>query len=166
MDLPNTHLIITHNANDEGEDYWLWLEHEAKKMSVNLFRVDHIISENSSNHRNKSVFSLWDAYPSADVITYPSIYEGFGNALLEAIYFRRIVIINRYPVYNADIRPKGFEFLELEGYVDELIVQRTKQLLKEPELVNEITEKNYNIANEFFSYEVLEQKLQELLNNF
>ena len=40
-------------------------------------------------------------------MTYPSTYEGFGNALLEAIYFRVPVVINRYSIYVQDIEPKG-----------------------------------------------------------
>ena len=48
---------------------------------------------------------MGDAYPHPDLVTYPSTGQGFGKALLEAIYFKRLVVINRYPVYNADIGP-------------------------------------------------------------
>ena len=32
--------------------------------------------------------TLHDAPLAADLITYPSLYEGYGNALIEAIFFR------------------------------------------------------------------------------
>ena len=59
----------------------------------------------------KKVYTLWDLYHHADFVTYPSIYEGFGNALLEAIYFRKACLINRYSIFIRDIEPKGFPFL-------------------------------------------------------
>jgi hypothetical protein len=36
----------------------------------------------------QKVYTLWDLYPHAALVTYPSLYEGFGNAFLEAVYFR------------------------------------------------------------------------------
>ena len=53
--------------------------------------------------------SLHDAYLAADLITYPSLYEGFGNALLEALFYGVPVLVNRYPVYVADIAPLGLQ---------------------------------------------------------
>jgi glycosyltransferase involved in cell wall biosynthesis len=104
------------------------------------------------------------------LVTYPSTYEGFGNALLEAVYFKRPVIVNRYPVYNADIRPLGFEFIEIDGFVDDSCVDRAHELLRnggaKDGAVREVAEKNYQIAQEHFSLEVLEKKLKELLTNF
>jgi mannosylglucosylglycerate synthase len=82
--------------------------------------------------KGHKIYSLWDAYPHADLITYPSLYEGFGNALLETIYFKRLAVVNRYPVYNADIKPLGFEFIEMDGFVDDQTVEDTKRLLKDP----------------------------------
>jgi hypothetical protein len=73
------------------------------------------------------------------------------------------MVVNRYPVYNADIRPKGFEFIELDGFVDEAAVKKTRELLDDPEQVAVMAEKNYAIAQDNFSLEVLEHKLKELL---
>ena len=100
------------------------------------------------------------------MVTYPSTYEGFGNALLEAIYFKRLIVINRYPVYNADIGPLGFEFIELAGFVDDLAVDKTKELLGEPDQIEAMAEKNYALAQEHFSFEVLGKKLKEVISNF
>ena len=79
---------------------------------------------------------------------------------------RSCSIVNRYPVYNADIKPKGFEFIELDGFVNSTSVQETKELLKSPERVRTMTERNFQIALENFSLQVLEDKLKELLSNF
>ena len=162
----NPGLHITHRSDDEGLSYWHWLKREAKVMGVQIELIDHLIGQSRAQIKNHKIYSLWDAYIHADLVTYPSLYEGFGNALLETAYFKKLAVINRYPVYNADIKPLGFEFVELDGFVDEQSVVRTRDLLNDPDRVNHMIEKNFEIALEHFSFEVLEKKLGELLENF
>ena len=57
-----------------------------------------------------------DLRPHADLVMYPSIYEGFGNALLEAFYFKVPIIVNRYPVWVRDIEPKEFQVPVMDGF--------------------------------------------------
>ncbi len=166
LELPNAHLYITHRAHDEGLSYWHWLKREAGVMRVDLRLIDHMIGTERSTMDGHKIYTLWDAYPHADLVTYPSTYEGFGNALLEAVYFKRLTVVNRYPVYNADIGPLGFEFIELDGFVDEAAVTRTRDLLNDPGGVKAMAEKNYAIAQDNFSLEVLERRLREVLSSF
>jgi glycosyltransferase involved in cell wall biosynthesis len=160
------HLYITHRADDEGLSYWRWLKREAAVMEVDVRLIDHVIGAERGTINSHKVYSLWDAYLDADLVTYPSLYEGFGNALLEAIFVKKLIIVNRYPVYNADIKPLGFEFIELDGFVDENSVQLTRKLLNSPERVEDMTEKNYQLAKEYFSLDVLETKIKHLIANF
>jgi len=37
---------------------------------------------------------------------YPSLFEGFGNAFLEAVYYRKPMLVNRYSIFIADILMK------------------------------------------------------------
>ncbi|MCB0192202.1 MAG: glycosyltransferase family 4 protein [Anaerolineae bacterium] len=166
LDIPKKQIFITHQASDEGLEYWRWLKREAGMVRVDLKLVDHLIHTERSTANGHKIYSLWDAYPHANLVTYPSIYEGFGNALLEAIYFNSLIVINRYPVYNADIGPLGFEFVELDGFVDDGAVEKTQALLADPEQVQEMAKKNYALAQEYFSFEVLEKKLRAILSNF
>jgi glycosyltransferase involved in cell wall biosynthesis len=166
LNLPNSVLFITHRAHDEGLEYWHWLKREAGVMKVDLRLIDHLIGAKRTKVNGHKIYSLWDAYPHANLVTYPSTYEGFGNALLELIYFKRLAVVNRYPVYIADIGPLGFEFIELDGFVDEHAVERTRELLDDPEQRREMTEKNYAIAQEHFSLEVLGRSLKELIASF
>jgi len=165
LQTPRAHLFITHHATDEGLNYWRWLRREAQVMHVDLQLIDHLVDTRRANMNHHKVYSLGDVYAHADLVTYPSLYEGFGNALLEAIYFKRLLVINRYPVYNADIRPLGFKFIELDGFVDEATVARTRDLLNDRARVQAIAETNYAIAREHFSLEVLESKLRDVLAN-
>ena len=157
------HVVLTHGTTDEGEGYWRWLRHEANTLGVDLRLVNGVVGAERAFRNGRKVYSLWDVYPHADLVSYPSLYEGFGNALLEAVYFRKPVVINRYPVYNADIRPLGFEFVELDGFVDEKVAEEVRALLASPDRLEAMGEKNYRLAQEHFSYQVLEEKLRAFL---
>ncbi|MBW2260319.1 MAG: glycosyltransferase family 1 protein, partial [Deltaproteobacteria bacterium] len=97
--------------------------------------------------------------------TYPSGYEGFGNAFLEAIYFKRPVVVNRYSIFVEDIEPCGFEVIPFESFITSEVVDRIRSFL-EPEHTNAAVEKNYELGRQYFSYEVLERKLLPLLDSF
>lgn len=166
LDLSKPQLFISHRSDDEGLSYWRWLKREASVMGVDVKMIDHLIGPNRGTINEHKIYSLWDAYLNTDLITYPSLYEGFGNAILESIYVKKLTVLNRYPVYNADIKPLGFKFIELDGFVNEKSVQEIRQLLNSPDEVRKTTEKNYQLAQEHFSLEVLEANLKDLLSNF
>jgi glycosyltransferase involved in cell wall biosynthesis len=166
MELPNACVYITHRADDEGLNYWLWLKREAQVMGVNVQLIDHLIGSERKKINSHKIYALWDAYPHADLVTYPSTYEGFGNALLEAVYFKKLIVVNRYPVYVADIEPLGFDFIEVDGFVDDQTVEKTKQLLQDPKTTRKMAQENYEIARENFSLEVLQKKITEIINTF
>jgi glycosyltransferase involved in cell wall biosynthesis len=165
LEIPNPRLYITHSTEDEGQGYWRWLQREAGIMGVDLRLCDYLVAPERAQINGYKMYTLWDIYPHANLITYPSVYEGFGNALLEAVYFKKLTVVNRYPVYNSDIRTLGFNFIELDGFVDDGAIEKTRRLLQDPESVQQVAEKNYKIAQEHFSFEVLEQKLSSLLKN-
>src|SRR4029453_2244784 len=79
--------------------------------------------------------SLHDAYLAADLITYPSLYEGFGNALLEALFYGVPVVVNRHPVFVSDIAPLGLKLVEIEGEVTDATVSEVRSLLGNPDRI-------------------------------
>ena len=81
--MPKGDAVITHRADDEGVAYWHWLKREAGRMSVQLQLIDHLIGEERATVDGHKLYALEDAYPHADLVTYPSNIEGFGNAFLE-----------------------------------------------------------------------------------
>jgi glycosyltransferase involved in cell wall biosynthesis len=166
LNLPNSRLFISHEAGDEGTAYWHWLQREAHVMGVDVELISHLIGSERSNYRGHKIYSLWDAYANADLVTYPSVYEGFGNALLETVFYKKLAVVNRYPVYNADIKPLGFQFIELDGFVDPGAVEQVKTLLKKPDEIRDMVETNFRLGDKYFSFAVLEEKLREVINNF
>jgi glycosyltransferase involved in cell wall biosynthesis len=129
--------------------------------------VAHRVGEvRQRDSEGKKVYTLWDLYHHADFVTYPSIYEGFGNALLEAIYFRKPVLINRYSIFIRDIEPKGFRLLTMDGFVTPSLAKRVKQVLEDQKLRKEIVDHNYEVARQFYSYSVVRSNLRAFISSF
>lgn len=97
------------------------------------------------------------------MITYPSSIEGFGNAFLEAVYYRRPIVVNSYSTYEVDIKPRGFHAVEFDSYITEATVQQTRRVLEDAALAAQWAEENYQLAQRYFSYTVLQRHLQTLL---
>lgn len=157
-------LVISHASGDEGDDY----ENRIREYSA-LMKVDTIfVSDTIDEHRGttldgRKIYTLEDIYPYADLVTYPSTFEGFGNAFLEAVYFRKPVVVNLYSIYMVDIKPKGFSAIELDGYVTGEAVSKTRQIIENPELRQKMVDQNYEIAKEFFSYSILRHRVKSFL---
>lgn len=161
---PRATILITHPAGDEGLAYLQRLQKVAAEKNVDL----HYAAEQIEDRRRRApdgskIYSLWDAYPHADLITYPSLVEGFGNALLETVYFGKPALVNRYDVYVADIAPLGFRFAEIDGAISEDAVATVRRWLEDPATAREIVEHNFRLAAKHFSYETLARLLLPLL---
>ncbi|MFW6011468.1 MAG: glycosyltransferase [Desulfosalsimonas sp.] len=158
-------LVITHSAGDEGYEYAERIRDYARLLGVDiLFAANRVNERRGRTEQGEKIYTLADIYPFADLVTYPSTYEGFGNAFLEAVYYKKPIVINTYSIYSVDIRPKGFDVIEMPGFITPGVLERTVKLLKDPDLQYKMTEHNYNTARRFYSYSVLEQKLHAVMN--
>jgi glycosyltransferase involved in cell wall biosynthesis len=159
-------LIISHASGDEGYDYERRVREYSKLMKVDTYFVSNIINEQRGRTANgRKIYTLEDVYPHADLITYPSTFEGFGNAFLEAVYFCRPIVVNTYSIYTMDIKPKGFQVIEIDGYVSDAAVRQTRKVLTDPEHRHQMVKRNYETAQKYFSYSVLRKKLKNLISD-
>jgi glycosyltransferase involved in cell wall biosynthesis len=58
--------------------------------------------------------SAADAYAAADVIVFPSTWEGFGNPVIESIAHRRPIAVGHYPVLD-ELRGFGVRLLSIDA---------------------------------------------------
>ncbi len=153
LDDPKCKLVISHAAGDEGFEYLEMLERLATKAGVDLRIVaDRVDEQRGLTKDGEKIYTLWDAYPHADFVTYPSLIEGFGNALLESVYFRMPTLVNRYSVYVEDIEPKGFEFPSIDRLVTREAVAEVKRLLDDKKYRKAVVDKNFKIAERHYGY--------------
>jgi mannosylglucosylglycerate synthase len=157
-------LVISHASGDEGDAYEQRVREFASLLDVPVIFVSDIIhDQRGQTPDGRKIYQLWDVYPSADLVTYPSVVEGFGNAFLEAIYFRRPVVVNNYSIFDVDIKPKGFRVIEFDGYITDATVEHTRRVLADHQLAEDMAETNYRLATRHFSYGMLDRRLHTLL---
>ena len=160
-------LVISHASGDEGHEYLVALQELAESQGVDLRLCDtHVGDKRAVGDDGRRIYTLADAYSQADFITYPSIYEGFGNALLEAFYYRKPVLVTRYSIFVADIEPKGAKVITMDGYLTKDVVNKVQRIIDDPNYRQQMVDFNYEIGKAFFSYSVLRRKLRALITNF
>jgi glycosyltransferase involved in cell wall biosynthesis len=163
---PKCKLVISHDAGDEGMDYADMLYELAEQEGVDLRIIATRVGEvRQLNAEGNKIYTLWDIYPHADLVTYPSLYEGFGNALLEAIYFKKPVVINRYSIFIQDIEPKGFKLAVMDGFVTSSLIKIVDKIMNDKSFCKDMVEHNYEVANQFYGYDVLKRSLQTHLTS-
>ncbi len=163
---PRCKLIISHAAGDEGSDYPDQIAELAESEGVDLRFFGHRVGDRRHiNSNGEKMYVLHDLYLHADLVLYPSIYEGFGNALLEAFYFKVPIIVNRYPVWVRDIEPKGFSVPVMDGFVNRSVVAEATRLLDDAAYCEQMVTHNYDLAKQFYGYPILRYCLQTLINN-
>ncbi len=160
-------LVISHASGDEGYEYEQRIREYAKLLEIRALFVEELIGEvRGTTADGRKIYSLEDIYRHADLVTYPSLFEGFGNAFLEAVYFKKPILVNNYSIYSHDIKPKGFDVVEMDDFISEATIEETRALLDDPVWIERMVEKNYALALRHFSYRNLEVKLIYLAKSF
>jgi glycosyltransferase involved in cell wall biosynthesis len=96
-----------------------------------------------------------DVYAAADLVAFPSTWEGFGNPPIEASIRERPVVVGRYPVAE-ELAELGFRWFDtgdhpsIEGFV------------RHPDA--ELLRHNQMIAGRHFSLETMSARLRALLD--
>jgi glycosyltransferase involved in cell wall biosynthesis len=166
MKLERRRLVVSHESGDEGDLYGQRVMEYADRLGVEVVYIGEKIGSSRCFKANcDRQYTIDDAYQNADLVTYPSSYEGFGNAFLEAIYFKKPIVVNRYAIFVEDIEPCGFEVITFESFVTPELIERIGTSLH-PANLKWIVERNYELGKRYFSYEVLEKKLLPLVESF
>lgn len=160
-------LVISHEGGDEGCEYPTWIEEYAREHEVDLRIVKTRVSDPWVNTANsKDQYTLWEIYPYADFVTYPSLIEGFGNAFLEAIYFRKPILVNRYTTFVRDIEPLGFDLAVMDGFLTQRTIEDVRAMIESAERRERVVDSNFGIASRHYSYSILRKHLNSILINF
>ncbi|NIS82485.1 MAG: glycosyltransferase [Anaerolineales bacterium] len=162
---PDCVLVITHASGDEGSAYENYLKDYAEILRVRVTFGSKIINHSRHTLTNgRKVYSLADAYHHANLVTYPSTIEGFGNAFLETIYYCRPIVISSYEIFKTDIRPKGFKVIGFDEFIEDSTVKEARAVLDDPSLGEEMAAHNYEIGRRHYSFRTLENHLAVLIH--
>ena len=99
--------------------------------------------------------TMADLYAAADLVGFPSTWEGFGNPPLEAAIHRRPAVVGRYPVADELLR-FGFWWLDPDDHAaiaDAAAAPPTDRL-----------DDNRRLVEEHFSLDVVTRRVKELLD--
>lgn len=99
-------------------------------------------------------YTMSDVYAASDVVVLSSTWEGFGNAAIESVAFRRPLARRSYPVM-AEIERRGLRFFDLDA-IDELLA-----FVRQPD--TDLLDANVAAAREAYDLSLLPGRLASLL---
>ena len=172
-------LVLAGYAQDDlTGKYVIALKEKIRRIGVDALFIEDKIRSIRSFYGIKKKYSLWDTYVFADFVIYSSLWEGWGNQLLEAVYARLPMTIFEYPVYLSDIKNNNFRFISLGSqisgkddlglaYLDQQVIEKAADriidYLVDSDLRKKDTEYNYSIGEEHYSYASLHRYLEGLI---
>ena len=165
--------------HEGAEGYEQNLVDLAAKRHVNLIVKPELIDHSRKTLPDGSkVYSLWDAYVFCDMITYPSIYEGWGNQFLEGVFAKKPQIVFEYSVFKSDIQAYAFDYISLGdtytvggngmAHIDGQVLARAANMcmayLFDSDVYQACVDKNFELAKKYLSLEALEKLIVPLMD--
>ncbi|MER3396785.1 MAG: hypothetical protein C4319_08405 [Acidimicrobiia bacterium] len=99
------------------------------------------------------------AYEAADLVVFPSRWEGFGNPVLESVAFCKPLVVRKYLVLS-EICDTGLRFIEWDPDPLENVLSWSKL---DEAVKNRILSRNLVIANRWFSIQKQASRLKQIL---
>ena len=170
--------VLAGYTQDDQAGYTPKLRQKITQTGIDALFIEDVVSSRRELRDGKKRYSLWDTYVFADFVTYPSLWEGWGNQLLEALRAQLPVLLFEYPVYLSDIKDKGLRAVSLGNKVagyDELglayvapkalaaAADQAVDLLTDAQLRAETMAHNFAIAKQHYSMAALRRYLAPLI---
>ncbi|MFV1981782.1 MAG: hypothetical protein ACC655_11560 [Rhodothermia bacterium] len=177
-------LILAGYAEDSAAGYLGQLETKIRDSGIEARFASGCISAERVTGPEKR-YSLWDAYAHADLVTFPSLQEGWGNQFIEAVFARKPVALVEYPVFEADIRGEGYHYVRMGSHSDvtynvthegvdrpgtahlpssqmEAVAEKTVDLLLRAD-TKQLLDENAKIGRRYHGLQVLERLFAETI---
>ncbi len=172
-------LVMAGYAQDDATGrYPALLKEKARREGVETLFIEDVIDARRGVKNGRKAYSLWDAYVFADFVTYPSIWEGWGNQFLEAVRGRLPIALFEYPVYAADIKSRGFR---VASFGDRILARDEQGLVRvsprrveeaadlaltwltDAQARKEAVDHNFRLAQQHYSMPALREHLHTLM---
>ena len=168
-------IISLYQGDEPDEDYIGRIKKRAEKLGIPLNMISRrVASERKTDGEGKKMYTNRDVLANADLVTYLPVWEGFGNALLEAIAARKPLVTTTYLVYKTDIRIAGFQNIEIRDNYDEdgrliipdYVLEEVHFILTHSEERERMVEWNFELAKKEFSMQKLRGLLHEVMEDY
>ena len=170
---PRVHYIISLYQGDEpDEDYVRLIHDRAAEWKVQLHIIsERVRSQRGTDEQGRRLYTNRDVLAHADLVTYLPVWEGFGNALLEAVAARVPVVTTTYLVYKTDIMTSGLRTIEIRDryhpdgslVIEDQVLERIRAVLDDPALRAQMVEESFIRARSEFGMNTLRARLAEVL---
>ncbi len=174
-------VLVGYARDDASGSYLNRLKNKIAETGIDALFIEDRVAGRRKIRDGQKIYSLWDTYVYADFVTYPSLWEGWGNQLLETIVARLPFLLFEYPVYLADIKDKGLQAVSLGSEIsgmdanglalappealqtaaDEAIILLTNDLLRQ-----EMVDHNFRVGQQYYSMAALRDYLAQLMADF
>lgn len=170
------HFIISLYQGDEPDKNYIGqISSQCEKYGIPLHLIsDRVSAERGYNEQGQKLYTNRDVLANADLVTYLPIWEGFGNALLEAIAAKVPVVTTEYLVYKTDIKIVGFQNVEIrdtygeDGFliIPERAVDEMYYLITHPKERARIVNRNFRIGTKEFGFKTLRDNIRDVIDDY
>src|SRR3989344_5713667 len=148
----NPTVVITGFDGDETERYFTEVTSLANVLGIDTKFIANGVTLHRSENNGKKIYSYYDAYVNCDLVAYLADLEGFGNQVIETVFFKKPLVVNCYKVYEEDIKKYGFDFVETDGgQITPDVIFQIEELLNNKKKLKKVVDYNYQIGKEHFS---------------
>ena len=164
-------VISLYQGDEPDEDYIVQIREQAHRSGFDIEIIsDRVAAQRGRDGEGRKLFTNRDVLAHADLVTYLPLWEGFGNAFLEAVAARVPIVISTYLVYKTDIKIMGFESIEILDRYDQSgrliipgqVLDQIETLLDDPSAREHMVERNFEIGQKHFGFQKLESMIRKL----
>ncbi|MBU2561701.1 MAG: glycosyltransferase family 4 protein [Nanoarchaeota archaeon] len=158
-------LLITGSPVYSRGNYFEEIIKKIKKQGVNVIFVNDRVFLGRHQNPQQKFYSIHDAYVHADVVLYPNTSDAFGNPVIEAVAYRKPVVVNSFPNLKS-LLDRGFRFVVMDQKVDAEVISDTYELITDKEKLKETVDHNFRLLEQSYSSNTLDDSLVPILNEF
>ncbi|MFQ5474294.1 MAG: glycosyltransferase family 4 protein [Candidatus Nanoarchaeia archaeon] len=146
-------------------DYFEEVIRKINKLNVHVILAHDRVFIQRHQNKEQKFYSLGDAYVHADMVLFPSMSDDFGLPVLYAMAYRKPLLVNKYPNLK-DILDKKPEFILVDGKMTDETISDVYEVLHNKEKREKMVQHNFNLINEHYNVDLLDEALIPLLNKF
>jgi mannosylglucosylglycerate synthase len=173
---PRVKFIISLYQGDELDDSYIHsIMGLAERLNVEVDLIaERVAAVRGTDEEGRKLYTNRDVLVNANIVTYLPVWEGFGNALLEAIAAKAPILTTTYLVYKTDIMGVGLKTIEVRDDYDnygrliitEDVVEKMHRALTDKEFRQNMVDTSFTVAHEHFGYEKLREKLNYVMESY